>query len=35
MYGVQSQLGHQKRKREDLKDFLELFFTHNIYMKQI
>ncbi len=27
------QLGYQKRKKE-LKDFLELFFTNNIYMKQ-
>jgi hypothetical protein len=31
--GVHSQLGHQKMKK-GLKDFLELLFTHNIYMKQ-
>jgi hypothetical protein len=27
-------LGYQKRKKK-LKDFLELFFTNNIYMEQI
>jgi hypothetical protein len=34
MFWVHSWLGYQKKEKK-LKDFLELLFTNNIYMKQI